>query len=435
MESPPGPRDEVVGILQEMIRIDSTNDGTPETVGEALVAEYVQARLDEVGYTTERISTSAAHRQAVALRIPGQDADRPALLIHGHLDVVPADPRNWTVDPFGGDIGDGMVWGRGAVDMKDTNAVILSVLRNWARTGVQPARDVVVLFTPDEEAGSVHGATWLVHNRPEIFRGVTEAIGEVGGFSVSLDAQRRLYLIQTAERGYAWLRLIARGRAGHGSLLHDDNAVTELAEAVSRIGRYRFDVEMTATARRMIDEIASVLEISGDEQERAEAVCAVLGRFASSALRNTANPTVLKAGYKHNVIPDRAEALIDGRVVPGREQEFVKAIEELAGPGLEIVEEHVEPGYESPIDTPLVRRMAESLSAHDPGAIAVPYLLPAGTDAKSFRRLDIDCYGFAPLRLPADLDFAAMFHGVDERVPIESLYFAVDVFDHFLRDA
>jgi acetylornithine deacetylase/succinyl-diaminopimelate desuccinylase-like protein len=349
--------------------------------------------------------------------------------------VVPADPRTWTVDPFGGEIADGMVWGRGAVDMKDTDAVIISVVRHWARAGIQPERDVVVVFTPDEEAGSRHGATWLVHNRPEIFHGVTEAIGEVGGFSVSLSEQRRLYLIQTAERGYAWLRLVAQGRAGHGSLLREDNVVTEISEAVAKVGRHRFDVEMTPTVRRMIGEVADILEIQGDEQVRAEGVCAALGTFVSSALRNTANPTVLRAGYKHNVIPERAEALIDGRVVPGREDDFLKAIADLVGPDIEIVPDHVEPGYESPIDTPLVKRMAESLVAYDPGAVAVPYQLPAGTDAKSFRRIGIECYGFAPLRLPADLNFAAMFHGVDERVPIESLHFSVDVFDHFLRGA
>ena len=428
-------RDEVVAICQELIRIDSTNDGTEQTVGEAEAAEYVESRLAEVGYAPERFETTSGRRQGVVLRIPGRQSERPGLLVHGHLDVVPADARAWSVDPFAGVIADGMIWGRGAVDMKDTDAVILSVVRQWAREEVVPERDIVLLFTPDEEAGSTHGAGWLVRDRPELFRGVTEAVGEVGGFSVTVGENRRIYLIQTAERSIAWLRLVAKGRAGHGSLLHDDNAVTEVAEAVARIGRHRFDVEMTATARRMIREIASMLEISGSEDEQAEAVCALLGRFMSSALRNTANPTVLRAGYKHNVIPDTAEALIDGRVVPGREDDFLATIAALAGTGVEVHREHFEVGYESPIDTPLVERMTACLAAHDPGSVTVPYMIPAGTDAKSFTSLGIAGYGFAPLRLPADLDFAAMFHGVDERVPVESLHFAVDVFDDFLRGA
>ncbi len=432
------PAVEVVTLVQDLIRIDTTNDGTASTVGEALAAEYVEASLQEVGYDARRFETTSARRQGVSLRIPGRDPQRPALLIHGHLDVVPADPRQWSVPPLSGDLHEGMIWGRGAVDMKDTDGMILAVLRDWARHGVVPERDIVVLFLPDEEAAGTQGAHWLVDHEPALFHGVTEAVGEVGGFSVTIADDRRLYLIQTAEKGLAWLRLRAEGRAGHGSLINDDNAVTQLAAAVARIGEHRFPVTLTPTTRRLVDELTQVLQIAGGETTASDEVAVariagVLGPLFSASVRHTANPTVLTAGYKSNVIPTTAEAHIDGRFLPGLREEFLTEIDRLIGDGIqrEFINDDV--AVEAPYDVPLVESMTESLRRFDPGALVAPYLLPAGTDAKAFSRLGIKGYGFAPLLLPASLDFSGLFHGVDERVPVSSLQFGVRVLDDFLR--
>ncbi|MDX6200648.1 MAG: hypothetical protein QOJ83_148, partial [Frankiales bacterium] len=236
--APTSAEDEVVEICRDLIRIDSSNP----TSNERQAAEYVAGKLAEVGLVPEIIE-SAPGRASVITRMEGADPSRAALLIHGHLDVVPAVPSEWSVDPFGGEIVDDMLWGRGAVDMKDMDAMILSVVRNLARTGQKPPRDVVLAFLADEEAGGGKGAHYLVDNRPDLFEGCTEAVSEVGGFSVTVAENQRLYLIQTAEKGMAWMRLTARGRAGHGSFINDDNAVTALAEAVTRIGRHTFPLQ------------------------------------------------------------------------------------------------------------------------------------------------------------------------------------------------
>ena len=432
------PTVEVVTLVRDLIRIDTTNDGTATTVGEALAAEYVEASLQEVGYAARRFETTSARRQGVSLRIPGRDQSRPALLIHGHLDVVPADPRQWSVPPMGGDLHEGMIWGRGAVDMKDTDGMILAVLRDWARREVVPERDLVVLFLPDEEAAGTQGAHWLVDHEPELFRGVTEAVGEVGGFSVTVAPDRRVYLIQTAEKGLAWLRLRAEGRAGHGSLINDDNAVTRLAAAVTRIGSHEFPITLTPTTRRLVDELTAALEIPGagttDSDDRAVArIAELLGPLFAASIRHTANPTVLAAGYKSNVIPTAAEAHIDGRFLPGLREGFLAEIDRLIGTGVtrEFINDDI--AVEAPYDVPIVEHMAASLREEDPTAIVAPYLLPAGTDAKAFSRLGIRGYGFAPLMLPPTLDFSGLFHGVDERVPVTALEFGVRVLDRFLR--
>src|SRR3712207_2665423 len=228
---------EVAELLSELIRIDTTNTGdTATSAGERVAAEWVAAKLDEVGIPS-RIYESEPGRASLVARIEGTDRSRPPLLVHGHLDVVPADPAEWSVHPFSGEGRDGSVWGRGAVDMKDMDAMVLSLVRDWARTGVRPPRDVVLAFLADEEAGGTLDARWLVDEHPDLFADCSEAISEVGGFSITVRDDLRLYLVQTAEKGLAWMRLTAGGKPGHGSFVHDDNAVTRLAEAVTQIGR------------------------------------------------------------------------------------------------------------------------------------------------------------------------------------------------------
>ena len=433
----PAPTDEVVDLCRDLLRIDTTNTGDNDTsVGERRAAEYVAEKLTEVGLAAE-IHESAPGRANAVARIAGTDPGRPALLVHGHLDVVPADPDEWSVHPFSGEIRDGYLWGRGAIDMKDFDAMVLAVVRHWQRTGVRPPRDLVLAFTADEEAGSEYGAHFLVDRHPELLDGCTEAIGEVGGFSYSASDDLRFYLIETAEKGLDWLRLHARGRPGHGSMVHDDNAVTALAEAVARVGRHRFPVVVTPTVRAFLEEVSAALgiELDPDDPEAAIAKLGPIANIVGATIRNTANPTRLAAGYKDNVIPGRASATIDCRSLPGQSELLLEQLREVIGPDIEVEYVQRQPALETTFDGALVDAMAAALRAEDPGARPVPYMLSGGTDAKAFHRLGIRCFGFAPLRLPSDLNFSALFHGIDERVPVEGLQFGVRVLDRFLRQS
>jgi acetylornithine deacetylase/succinyl-diaminopimelate desuccinylase-like protein len=440
-ELPADPSDDVVEVVSRLIRFDTTNTGEPETTrGEAECAQWVAEQLAEVGYQTEYVESGAPGRGNVFARLGGADSSRGALLIHGHLDVVPAEPAEWSVHPFSGAIEDGFVWGRGAVDMKDMVGMMIVVARQLRRAGIMPPRDLVFAFVADEEHGGTYGARWLVDNRPDLFDGVTEAIGEVGGFSLTVPrrdgGERRLYLIETAEKGLSWMRLTARGPAGHGSMAHDQNAVTAVAEAVARLGRHRFPLVLTDTVAQFLAAISEETGLtfdsgSGDLEGTIEKL-GPMARALKAVLHDTANPTMLKAGYKANVVPATAEAVVDCRILPGRKAAFEAEVDELLGPV--VTREWIKdlPSYQTTFDGDLVDAMNAALLALDPDSRTMPYMLSGGTDAKSFARLGIRCFGFAPLRLPPDLDFTALFHGVDERVPIDALRFGTDVLAHFL---
>jgi acetylornithine deacetylase/succinyl-diaminopimelate desuccinylase-like protein len=373
----------------------------------------------------------------VIARFPGADSSRGALLLHGHLDVVPAEPSEWSVHPFSGEVKDGYIWGRGAVDMKDFDAMLLAVVRDWRRRGVVPPRDLVLCFTADEEAGSQYGAGFLVRQHADLLAGCTEAVGEVGGFSYTVGNDQRLYLVQTAEKGIDWLRLHAKGRPGHGSMVHDDNAVTALAEVVARVGRHRFPLVLTPTVQAFLEQVSEALGFAFDP-DNPDLTIAKLGPIANmigATLRNTANPTRLAAGYKDNVIPARATATIDCRTLPGQGEIFLAQLREVIGDGIEIEHVYQQGAVETSFDGPLVEAMGAALRAEDAGARAVPYMMFGGTDGKQWQTLGIRCFGFAPLKLPADLNFAALFHGIDERVPVEGLQFGVRVLDRFLAQS
>jgi acetylornithine deacetylase/succinyl-diaminopimelate desuccinylase-like protein len=435
----PGAEAEVVEVMRDLIRIDTSNYGDGTGPGEAAAADYVLARLQEVGLSPERISCGAPGRDAVTVRIPGRHRDRGALLLHGHLDVVPAQPSDWSHPPFAAEIDDDlgvpMVWGRGAVDMKDMDAMALSLVRAWTREGVAPDRDIVLMFLPDEEAGGHLGSQWLVRNHPDLFEGVTEAVGEVGGFSMTIRDDLRLYLIQTAEKGMGWIRLTATGQAGHGSMLNDDNAVTTLCAAIARVGTYEFPVHVTATVRSFLAELSEALDVELDPDDLPTTLQRLgpLARFVGATLKNTAAPTMLDAGYKVNVIPGTAQGHVDTRFLPGYEDELLGTLDELLGPGVarEFVNRDI--ALETTFDGPSIDAMAAALRAEDPYARAVPYMLSGGTDGKAFSTLGIRCFGFAPLQLPPTLDFGALFHGVDERVPVAAVRFGTRVLDRFLR--
>jgi acetylornithine deacetylase/succinyl-diaminopimelate desuccinylase-like protein len=425
---------ETITLCQEMIRIPSVNHGEGKG-DEKAMAEYVASKLAEVGIKSELIET-APNRVNVVAKVEGADQSRPGLVLHGHIDVVPANAADWSVDPFSGVIKDGFIWGRGAVDMKDMNAMILATVRMWQRIGYKPPRNILLVFFADEEAGGDYGSRWLVKHRPEVFAGYSEAVSEVGGFSVTITGEHRLYLIEAAQKGIQWMKLTAKGTAGHGSFINQNNAVTKVADAVARIGNYEWPQLETKTSNIFFRKIA---ELTGDKYDpkNVKPLLHHLGdavKMLGATISNTANPTMLEAGYKVNVIPQSASAMVDGRFLPGHEDQLQETVKKLAGDEIEIEILTRDIALEVEFAGPLVKAMCDAISGEDSAGIPVPYLMSGGTDNKALHDLGIVGYGFSPLKLPKDLDFFALFHGVDERVPIEGLKFGVRVLYEFLEN-
>ncbi|MEU3606641.1 M20/M25/M40 family metallo-hydrolase [Streptomyces sp. NPDC035033] len=441
--SPAGPDatalDEVVALTSDLIRIDTTNRGGGDC-RERPAAEYVAERLADAGLEPTLLERAPGRTNVVA-RIPGTDPAAPALLVHGHLDVVPADPAEWTLPPFSGEVRDGVVWGRGAVDMKNMDAMVLAVARSWARQGVRPRRDIVLAYTADEEDSAEDGSAFLADRHAALFEGCTEGISESGAFSFHPQPGMTLYPIGAGERGTAWLKLTARGRAGHGSKVNDANAVTRLAAAVARIGDHTWPVRLTATVRAALAELAALHGIDVDLDDPGLDVPVLLDKLGPAAalveatVRNSANPTMLQAGYKCNVIPGQAVAYVDGRMLPGAEEEFAATMDRLTGPDVEWEFHHREVPLEAPVDSPTFAKLRAAVGRFDPDGHALPFTMSGGTDAKQFSRLGITGYGFSPVKLPPGMDYGAMFHGVDERVPVDALHFGVRVLDHYLKTA
>ena len=425
---------ETITLCQEMIRIPSVNHGEGQG-DEKAMADYVASKLAEVGIKSELIET-APNRVNVVAKVEGADQSRPGLVLHGHIDVVPVNAADWSVDPFSGVIKDGFIWGRGAVDMKDMDAMILATVRMWQRIGYKPPRNILLVFFADEEAGSNYGSRWLVKHRPEIFDGYSEAVSEVGGFSVTITGEHRLYLIEAAQKGIQWMKLTAKGTAGHGSFINRNNAVTKVADAVARIGAYEWPQLETKTSNVFFRKIA---ELTGDKYDpkNVKPLLHHLGdavKMLGATISNTANPTMLEAGYKVNVIPQSASAMVDGRFLPGHENQLQETVKKLAGDEIEIEILTRDIALEVEFAGPLVKAMCDAISGEDSAGIPVPYLMSGGTDNKALHDLGIVGYGFSPLKLPKDLDFFALFHGVDERVPIDGLKFGVRVLYEFLEN-
>jgi acetylornithine deacetylase/succinyl-diaminopimelate desuccinylase-like protein len=424
-------------LCAQLIRFDTTNLGDGDSAGEREAAEFVAAQLSTAGVAPTLLER-APRRSNVLARVTGSDPSLAPLLVHAHLDVVPADPAEWSVPPFAGEIRDGHVWGRGAVDMKDMCATVLSVLQRWSAESRRPRRDIVLAFVADEEDRGEWGAHWLVEEHPSLFEGVAAAIGESGGYTVHATSAAgdpvRLYPVATAERGTAHLRLTARGRAGHGSRRNDSNAVVALVAALHRLATHEWPVMLTPSVRAFFERAGAALGVEVDLSD----VDATLRRFGGAAklaentVRNSTTPTVLSAGYKVNVIPGVAQAQVDTRVLPGTHAELLAEVDRLLGPDVRREFIADQPPVQAPVDSPWFAAMADALRAEDPAAVVVPFCMGGGTDAKAFAQLGIDCYGFAPLRLPEDWDHARMAHGVDERVPVDGLHFGTDVLDRFL---
>lgn len=431
--------DESVTFTSELIRIDTTNRGGGDC-RERPAAEYVAERLAAAGLAPALLERTPGRTNVVA-RIEGTDPSADALLVHGHLDVVPAEADDWTVHPFSGEVRDGVVWGRGAIDMKNMDAMVLAVVRSWARAGIRPRRDIVIAYTADEEASAADGSGFLADQHPDLFEGCTEGISESGAFTFHAGPTMPLYPIAAGERGTGWLKLTAHGKAGHGSKVNKANAVSALAAAVARIGAHEWPVRLTPTVRAALTEIAALHGIQVDVHAPGFDVDELLGKLGPAAalveptVRNSANPTMLEAGYKVNVIPGHAVAYIDGRMVPGGEDEFHATLDRLTGPDVDWEFHHREIALQAPVDSPTYAKMRAAVERFDPDGHVVPYCMSGGTDAKQFSRLGITGYGFSPLKLPVGFDYQALFHGVDERVPVEALHFGVRVLDHYLRTA
>ncbi len=426
---------DAITLCQEMIRIPSVNHGDGKG-DEKAMADYVVGKLAEVGIKAT-VYESAPGRCNVVARILGVDESRSGLVVHGHLDVVPANADDWSVDPFGGEIRDGMIWGRGALDMKNMDAMMLAVVRKWARSGYKPPRTIVLVFFADEEAGSLYGSRWMVKEHPEVFTGCNEAISEVGGFSVTVGAGTRLYFVEAAQKGIHWMKLTANGRAGHGSMVNNENAITALSHAVAKIGSHEWPQRYTKTVQILFEKMAAVTGKTYDPSDLRPLLkeFGTTVRMIGATLQNTANPTLLEAGYKANVIPQTASAIIDGRFLPGYEDELNATIRELVGPDIDIETVTRDIALEVDFQGELVEAMCAAILTEDPEGVPVPYMMSGGTDNKALSDLGIVGFGFSPLKLPANLDFASLFHGVDERVPVDGLKFGVHVLENFLQNS
>ncbi|HEU4862616.1 MAG TPA: M20/M25/M40 family metallo-hydrolase [Candidatus Limnocylindria bacterium] len=443
--------DACVQHLRGLIRIPSVNPpgGGPDVAagrdprgGETAAARYCADVLSGDGIEAEVIELTEGRGSVFArLRANGPATDPPLILL-SHIDVVPVDAESWTRDPFGGELIDGVVWGRGAVDMKNMVAMELGVMLALKRSGAELRRDVIFGAVADEEAGGEHGARGLVEQRPELFhdadgRRAAAAINEVGGYSMTI-GDHRFYTVQVAEKGIAWTRVRTTGTPGHGSMPHPDNAAIKLANAVAAIA-----TDQATRPMRIIPVVADFLAGIGlaDVGELAErdpdAVSAaleravddpVLRRSIDAMLRDTVTPNVLHAGKKVNVIPGAGEAEIDVRTLPGTDQAALLAhLQEVVGNDATVESVVSLPAVEWPADAEIVDLMHQALRAADPEATSVPMMITPGTDAKALAQIGIPCYGFAPLRLDPDVPFLSVFHGHDERIPVSALAFGLPV--------
>ena len=427
--------EDVVKLCQELIQIPSVNFGEGKG-DEKAAAEYVAAKMKEVGIES-KIYESAPNRCSVVARIEGRDKSKPGLVVNGHLDVVPANAADWSVDPFSGVIKDGCIWGRGAVDMKNMDAMILAVVRLWAKHDYQPERTIVIVFFADEEAGGIYGSRWMAEKHPEVFARCSETISEVGGFSLTLLSGKRVYAIEASQKGIEWMKLTAEGVAGHGSMVNNANAVTRLSEAIAKIGNHTWPQRITKTSELFFQKISELSGKPYDKNNLQPLIDEVgpMGKMIGATLCNTTNPTMLEAGYKANVIPQSASAVVDGRTLPGYEKELLDTVKTLVGEHVKVESLVSDIPLEVEFGGPLVDAMIAAIKSEDPEGIPIPYLLSGGTDNKALAKLGIVGYGFSPLKLPPDLDFTGLFHGIDERVPIDSLQFGARTLFHFLVNA
>lgn len=433
---------EAQDLCQALIRFDTTNPPGNEKPA----AEYLAERLKAAGLVPE-VLESAPGRANVVCRLKGKGTAEP-LLLTGHLDVVEAFVDRWSHPPFAGEIADGCLWGRGALDMKHHVAMSAAVLMRLAREKVELSRDVIFAAVADEEMGCDYGSRWLVENHPDLVR-AEFAIGEAGAFSLHI-AGSTFYPIQVAEKGLCWLRARFRGEPGHGAMPRDDSSVVKLGEAIARLGKTQLPAHPTKYVREFLEAIASrqpaavrpllkvlthpmlmprVLKLLPDKS---------IARSFSAVLSNTAAPTVLRAGAKTNVIPDTAEVEIDARLLPGQtDADLLGELRDLFGPEVELeVIRSAPPTVTEPYDTELYRVMKRAIKRREPDATVVPYMLPGFTDAKSFASLGTRWYGFCPVKIEkgSGIRFADLVHGHDERIPVAGLHWGAELLYSVVRE-
>lgn len=401
---------EAVEFCSKLIQIDTMNHAGAGA-NESVAADFVLQKLRQVGLSPV-LFEPAPGRCTVVCRITGEEAlsDLPGLVVHAHLDTVPANEADWTIPPLSGEVRDGRIWGRGAIDMKNACAIMLALARHIARTGEQPGRDVVLVWFADEETGGEWGARALLKERPDLVAGCDTAVGEVGGFSVQLTDGRRAYLVETEQKGVVWARLRAEGDAGHGSLCHSDPAPQRLTEALTRILNASWPGQEPADSLALTD-LASEPSIA---------------RWVEAARQNTCNVTQLSASGASNVVPGTATADLDCRILATPTDGIITRLRSLAGKGI-VVNVLLEEGFSaSPLDPEFARVALECVSDLDPEAVLQPFRMPIGSDNQAFRLAGFKAYGFLPMRLPAGFDLPSMFHGIDECIPIESLAFGAE---------
>jgi acetylornithine deacetylase/succinyl-diaminopimelate desuccinylase-like protein len=434
--------EEAVGHFKALLRIDTSNPPGNERPA----AEYLARVLGAEGVECVLVEGEPGRTNLVA-RLRGRGDGPGALLLNAHLDVVPAERERWSHDPFGAVEAGGYIWGRGAVDMKNMVASALTTLVWLKRTGARLARDVVFAAVADEEAGSRRGSLFLAERHAELVR-AEYVLGEVGGHTLHLGGAR-FYPIQVAEKGVCWFELVAEGEPGHGSMPHPHNAVVKLARAVAALGEARLPHHATPAVATFLRAVARGARAPERqllplllEPRLADHLLRLLERSAPSKakglnamLRNTATPTVLGAGGKVNVIPSRARAEVDGRLLPGQGvAEFLDEVRRVVGPGVALNVLSAREGCAFPADTPLYDAICATLARHDPGGVPVPYMIPGFTDAFAYAKLGAVCYGFSPVRLDPDLDFTSLYHGHDERIPREGFVWGLRVLHDLVRD-
>ena len=425
----------VVKICADLIKIDTTNFGNNESVGENIAAEYVSEFLNALKIENKIVGPDNK-RCSVLARIQGTNKELSDLVLHGHLDVVPVEKEKWSKDAFAAIIEKDLLWGRGAVDMKNGNAMILGSIAHLIKEGWKPKRNITIAMFADEEAGGKYGSHYVVNNHGEYFDNASEAVGEVGGFSHTLSNGVRLYLIETAQKGIAWMKLTAKGTAGHGSMINSDNAISKISRAINSLTNYKFPITLRDAVLQLLLETAHATNQQFDPKDPEKIILQLgtLAKLVSATTKNTVNPTMLNAGYKVNVIPGEASAYVDGRFLPGNQESFLNEIKTIVGEEIDVEAETFDVALEAPFENDLVSKMITSLEKEDPLAKVVPYMLSGGTDAKAMSKFGIKAYGFTPLMLPNDLDFTSLFHGHDERIPIDSLKFGARTMYRFLKE-
>jgi acetylornithine deacetylase/succinyl-diaminopimelate desuccinylase-like protein len=436
---------EATDLLQHLIRNQCVNDGTVDSGHEYRNAELLEGYLEGSGVDMETFEPEPGRTSLVA-RIHGSDPTAPSLTLLGHTDVVPANSDDWRHDPFGGELIDGVVWGRGAIDMLNLTATMATGMRHLAASGFRPAGDLTYIAVADEEALSTYGARWLCQHAADDVR-ADYVITESGGFPMGgADGTPRLPVI-VAEKGVFWCVLTVTGTPGHGSQpLRTDNALVKAAEVVRRIDEYRPQAQLHEAWTRFIEGIGfppdlaePLLDPGRIDQFCDELPILGLARQAHACTHTTLAPTVMRAGTKINMIPDRVELEVDIRSLPGWDTADVRAmLDELLGDladDVEIAFRSEQPSTTSPMDTPLWDALERVSRVFYPGARTVPFLTAGATDARYYRLLGSVAYGFGlHSRAIGFEDYGMMFHGIDERVDVESLRLSTEMWIALAHD-